>query len=94
LPARLAWQNRALLFTSSPARLHTAMKRVSEGEKISLAECRRILNTEGNKYTDDEIKLIRDWLYQFAENVFAFVQNKSKEEVQLLKELLKNKKQV
>jgi hypothetical protein len=67
------------------------MKRVSEGEKISLAECRRILNAEGNKYTDDEIKLIRDWFYQFAENIFGFVQSKNNEEIITIKEKKSNK---
>ena len=35
--------------------------------KLDLATCKRILNAEENKYTDEEIIQIRDYLYQLAE---------------------------
>jgi hypothetical protein len=52
------------------------MKRISEGEKISLAECRRILNRDNNFYTDEEILIIRDWLYQLADFTIEYMQRK------------------
>ena len=36
---------------------------VSQNERISLAACKKILNTDGLNYTDEEIIKIRDWLY-------------------------------
>ena len=38
-----------------------------EMEKISLAECKKILNTDGLFYSDEEIIEIRDFLYQLAD---------------------------
>jgi hypothetical protein len=34
---------------------------------ISIEDCRRILNKGKRKYTNDQIKIIREYLYQFAE---------------------------
>ena len=34
---------------------------------LSLNECKKILNEEENKYTDEQIILIRDWLYHMAD---------------------------
>jgi hypothetical protein len=34
---------------------------------ISLEQCKKILNKTKKKYTDDEIKAIREWLYRIAE---------------------------
>ena len=36
-------------------------------EKFSLVECKKILNVDGAKYTDEEVILINDFLHQFAE---------------------------
>ncbi len=33
---------------------------------LSLADCREILNEGSNKYTDNEVKELRDLLYQLA----------------------------
>jgi hypothetical protein len=33
---------------------------------LSLEECKRILNTKDQKYTDEEIQKIRNFLYQLA----------------------------
>ncbi len=38
-----------------------------QNDKLDLATCKRILNAEENKYTDEEIIQIRDYLYQLAE---------------------------
>jgi hypothetical protein len=36
-------------------------------EKLSLEFCKKILNVNGNDYSDDEVLRIRDYLYQLAE---------------------------
>jgi hypothetical protein len=70
------------------------MKTISESEKISLTECKRILNKDGKKYTDEEIILVRNWIYHVAEFTLAFVESRSKEEILRIKELLKSKKEL
>ena len=40
-------------------------------EKISLQKCREILHKKELKYTDDEIVLIRDFMYKIAGITFA-----------------------
>jgi hypothetical protein len=35
-------------------------------KKLSLNECKTVLNAEGNKYTDEQILMIRDYLYKLA----------------------------
>ena len=35
--------------------------------KMDLETCKRLININGNKYTDEEILKIRDFLYQLAE---------------------------
>jgi hypothetical protein len=39
----------------------------AENRKLSLIECKKILNTDGLNYTDEEVLKIRDWLYQMAD---------------------------
>ena len=47
---------------------------------LSIEECRKILNINGTKYTDEEIKKIRDLLYYWAEIEFDnYKNNKSLE---------------
>lgn len=53
-----------------------AMKRIRENEKLSLTECKRILNKNGTHYTDNEILAIRDWLYFVGEISFLTMENK------------------
>lgn len=43
------------------------MKTIGERDKFSLSECKRILNKNGNHYTDQEIIEIRNWLYLISE---------------------------
>jgi hypothetical protein len=43
------------------------MKSAAENIKLSLIECRKILNTDGLCYTDEEVLKIRDWLYHMAD---------------------------
>lgn len=43
------------------------MKSATENRKLSLIECKKILNTDGLCYTDEEVLKIRDWLYHMAD---------------------------
>lgn len=36
-------------------------------EKISLSKCKSVLESDGSKYTDEEVIQIRDYLYMLAE---------------------------
>jgi len=38
-----------------------------EVEKISLSRCKSVLESDGSKYTDEEVLQIRDFLYMLAE---------------------------
>ncbi len=35
--------------------------------KVSLEDCRRTLNVDGDNFTDEQIIMIRDWLYHMAD---------------------------
>ena len=43
---------------------------------ISLELCRRILNKNGRKYTDEEIEMIREFLYKIGEIQIEVEHNK------------------
>lgn len=43
------------------------MRAIKESERISITECKKILNKNGNHYTDNEIIEIRNWLYFISE---------------------------
>lgn len=43
------------------------MSSAAENRKLSLLECKKILNTNGLCYTDEEILKIRDYLYHLAD---------------------------
>lgn len=45
---------------------------VKTGEKLSLHECKKILNRKGHNYTDEEIILIRDFVYAMATIDYLF----------------------
>ncbi len=42
------------------------LHRIEPEDKISLARCRQILKEMGVSYIDEEIRLVRDWLYDLA----------------------------
>lgn len=42
------------------------LHKIEPEDKISLARCRQILKEMGVSYTDEEILLVRDWLYDLA----------------------------
>ena len=43
------------------------LRTIENGEKLSLAFCKNVLNQSGNNYSDEEILRIRNYLYQLAE---------------------------
>ena len=46
------------------------MKPAAGNRKLTLVECKKMLNTDGVFYTDDEVIELRDWLYHMADIVF------------------------
>ncbi len=62
---------------------HLTMKPIKESDKVSLTECRKILNKDGLQYTDADILAIRDFLYLFAEITYGIAENKSPEEIKI-----------
>ena len=40
---------------------------MEEGKKLSIAQCRKILEEGGTKYSDEQISFIRDVLYNLGE---------------------------
>ena len=44
-----------------------SFKGPQKSDMISFNTCKKLLNSNGNKYTDEEIYKIRDYLYQLAE---------------------------
>lgn len=52
-----------------------------ETQKVSLAECRKILNTKGVHYTDEEIIEIRDWLYHMIDIILDVEEEKRDKEI-------------
>jgi F0F1-type ATP synthase delta subunit len=53
--------------------------------KISIEEFKKILNKNGDNFSDDEIKEIRDFLYNIAEIDFLLYQQYIKEKAEELK---------
>lgn len=63
------------------------VSKISESNpKLSLAECRKILNTGGVFYTNEEVIELRDWLYHMADIVFDTMdREESKRQIDLIK---------
>lgn len=57
-----------------------AMRTIRESERISLTECKKILNKNGNKYTDSEIIEIRNWLYYISEIALRVLEAKQEKD--------------
>lgn len=53
---------------------------INEVGKLSIDKCKKILNKNGNKYTDDEVKQIRDFYYILAEIDFMNFQRHKENE--------------
>lgn len=57
------------------------MKSIRESERISLTECKKVLNKNGNHYTDNEIIEIRNWLYFISEiSLTSFEERENRQE--------------
>lgn len=58
-------------------------------EKISVQECKKILNKQGENFSDEEVKSIRDFLYTLIEIDYFHFQKyvKAKAEQQLVNEV-------
>ena len=39
---------------------------IPDEKKLSIAYCQKVLSKDGSKYTDEEVRMIRDFLYQMA----------------------------
>lgn len=59
--------------------------------KISIEEFKKILNKNGDSFNDDEIKEIRDFLYNIAEIDFLLYQQYIKEKAEALRLTNENK---
>lgn len=67
------------------------MKTIKESEKLSLNQCKKILNTNGNNYSDDEILKIRNWLYHYTEMTMQFLERKTDEQIIEIKKIIRKK---
>jgi len=67
------------------------MKTIRESDKLSLTECRKLLNVNGANYTDEQILKIRNWMYRFTEISLSFLEKKNNEEIVELKKLFGKK---
>ena len=52
------------------------MKSLSENNKLSLIECKKILNGNGRNYSDEEVLKIRDYLYHLADIAMEVMEDK------------------
>lgn len=53
-----------------------AMQTNNQSGRVSLTECKNVLNKKGKHHTDAEILAIRDWLYFIAEITLSEFENK------------------
>jgi hypothetical protein len=67
------------------------MKTIKESDKLSLIECKKMLNIDGKNYSDAEILKIRNWLYRYTEISLTFLEKKTNDELTDLKNLFTKK---
>ena len=67
------------------------MKTLRESERLSVNQCKKILNTNGNTYSDEEILKIRNWLYHYTEMTIQFLERKTDEQIIEIKQIIKKK---
>jgi hypothetical protein len=60
------------------------INRTRNNQIISLTECRRILNRNGNNYSDEEVLKIRDYLIVLAELQYSHYKSKVDEKGDLI----------
>lgn len=54
---------------------------IPKEKRLSLTDCKIILNTDGLYYTDEEIILIRDWLYHMADIAIDAIDKNAKPDI-------------
>ena len=69
------------------------MKAISEKDRASLAQCKKVLCRNGKRYSDEEILRIRNWIYEVAEFTLSFMQSRTDEELLRIEKLLKEIKE-
>ena len=67
------------------------MKTIRESQKLSLEQCKKILNVNGNNYSDEEILKMRNWLYRYSEMTLAFLERKTNDEIIEIKKIIGKK---
>lgn len=67
------------------------MKTIRESEKLSLEQCKKILNVNGNNYSDEDILKMRNWLYRYSEMTLAFLERKTNDEIIEMKKIIGKK---
>ena len=50
--------------------------RKTEGRKVSVEQCKKMLNKNGNNYTDEEVEKIRDFLYILVHIEMEYIKNR------------------
>lgn len=53
---------------------------IPDEKKLSIAHCQKVLSKDGSKYTDEEVKMIRDFLYQMARIEYHIYNNEKNHE--------------
>ena len=64
-----------------------------EVEKISLSRCKSVLESDGSKYTDEEVLQIRDFLYMLAELDYKVYLKQKQREIDLENEKQKREEE-
>ncbi|HSH66543.1 MAG TPA: hypothetical protein VLB84_12325 [Bacteroidia bacterium] len=57
------------------------MSSIPENKRLSLTECKKILNANGILYTDEEVIEIRNWMYHMAEIVFETMEKEETKQI-------------
>ncbi len=50
--------------------------RKTEGRKVSVEQCKKMLNKNGDNYTDEEVEKIRDFLYILVHIEMEHIKNR------------------
>lgn len=69
------------------------MKAIGEKDRMSLAQCKKVLCRNDKRYSDEEILKIRNWIYEVAEFTLSFMQSRTNDELIRIERLLKEIKE-
>jgi hypothetical protein len=59
---------------------------VNERDKLSITECRKSLKEEALKYSDEQIIMIRDWMYNFIDIALFAIEKKEAKTISEMKQ--------